>query len=103
MKRAARALPPGEQRQRATGQVRVEETTRPSLLNDKRGNRVALPSSIPEWRRDKVTLSKRALALLAKLKPFVIRVLTFWDHRVTSTDLDELRLEIDASGSYHTL
>jgi hypothetical protein len=102
MKRTSRALPPPDQRS-ATGSNRVDETTRPSLLGDKRGNRVALPGSIPEWTRDRVSLSKRALALLAKLKPYAIGVLTFWDHRVTSAELDELRLEIDASGSYHTL
>ena len=102
MKRTTRALPAPEQRS-ASGSSRVDETNRPSLLNDKRGNRVALSGNIPEWTRDRVSLSKRALAVLAKLKPYAIRVLTFRDHRVTTAELDELRLEVDASGSYRTV
>ena len=83
-----------------SARIRAADIARPSLLDDERGNRVSLPADYPEWRRDQLSLSGRARALMAKLKPFVIRVLTFWDHRVSSLPLDELTLDIDASGSY---
>ena len=93
-----RALPPGSSSPSAA--ARGVEAQRPSLLDDERATRVVLPADHPEWRRDAVTLSSRARAFLAKLKPFAIRVLTFWDHRTTTVALEDLTLEIDASGSY---
>ncbi len=93
-----RALPAGAST--ASAGARGVEAQRPSLLDDERAARVVLPADHPEWRRDAVTLSSRARAFLAKLKPYAIRVLTFWDHRTTTLALDELTLEIDASGSY---
>jgi hypothetical protein len=83
--------------------VRVEDIARPSLLDDERGNRVSLPTDHPEWRPDILSLSNRAKALLARIKPFVIRVMTFWDHRATTMELDNITLEVDASGSYRTI
>ncbi len=76
------------------------EIARPSLLDDERGNRVVLPADHPVWRRDNLSLSARAKALLAKVRPYVIHVLTFWDHRATTLSLDDVRIDIDASGSY---
>jgi hypothetical protein len=78
----------------------VAEAGRPSLLDDERGNRVVLPADHPQWRRDHISLSNRAATLLTKIKPFVIRVLAFWDHRTTSLPLDDVRLDVDPSGSY---
>jgi hypothetical protein len=83
--------------------VRIEDIARPSLLDDERGNRVSLPTDHPEWRPDVLSLSNRAKALLERIKPFLIRVMTFWDHRATRMELDDLTLEIDASGSYRTI
>jgi hypothetical protein len=59
-----------------------------------------LPSDHPAWTKDALSLSQRARALLAQLKPVVIRVLTFWDHRVRSIFVGGRTLSVDASGSY---
>ena len=85
---------------RETPHARSAEASRPSLLDDERGGRVVLPADYPQWRKDQVSLSGRARALLSKLKPFMIRVLTFWDHGTSTLALDELTLDVDASGSY---
>lgn len=85
---------------RGAPEARIAESARPSLLDDERGSRVVLPADYPEWRKDQLSLSGRARTLLSKLKPFMIRVRTFWDHGTSSLALDELTLDIDASGSY---
>jgi hypothetical protein len=102
-----RAQPAGRETLRAeplgaleSQRVRISETTRPSLLDDERANRVVLPADYPQWRKDQLSLSSRARALLSRLRPFMIHVLTFWDHGVASLALDELTLDVDASGSY---
>jgi hypothetical protein len=59
-----------------------------------------LPREHPHWVRDAVALSRRARALVARLRPAVFRVLSFWDHRVRSIAVGDRRLRIDASGSY---
>ena len=82
---------------------RPVDVTRPSILDDERGARVVLPPDHPAWLRDALSLSGRAKALLAKLTPYVIRAMTFWDHRATTLELDDVTLEIDASGSYRTV
>jgi hypothetical protein len=40
-----------------------------------------LPNDHPPWAKDALSLSQRARAILAHIKPIVIRVLTFWDHK----------------------
>ena len=60
-----------------------------------------LPADHPEWQRDAVLVSARVRAVLASLRPLVVRVLCFWDHVVRSVALGGgRRLEIDPSGSY---
>ena len=60
-----------------------------------------LPADHPEWQRDAVLISARVRALLASLRPVVVRVLGFWDHVVRSVGLGGgRRLEIDPSGCY---
>jgi hypothetical protein len=59
-----------------------------------------LPSDHPAWTKDALSLSQRARALLGRIKPLVIRVLTFWDHRVRSILVGGRTLSVDASGSY---
>lgn len=59
-----------------------------------------LPSDHPAWTKDALSLSQRARALLAQLKPVVIRVLTFWDHHVRAILVGGRTLSVDASGSY---
>jgi len=59
-----------------------------------------LPRDHPKWARDAVTLSQRAREAIAKLRPVIVKVLTFWDHRVRSAFIGGARVCIDPSGSY---
>ncbi|MBV9102460.1 MAG: hypothetical protein JO060_02655 [Candidatus Eremiobacteraeota bacterium] len=59
-----------------------------------------LPPDHPAWAKDTLSLSLRARALVARLRPIVIRVLTFWDHQVRSIFVGGQKLSVDASGSY---
>lgn len=59
-----------------------------------------LPGEHPKWVRDALAVSQRARTLLARIKPVVVRVLTFWDHHLRSTTISGRRLTIDVSGSY---
>jgi hypothetical protein len=60
----------------------------------------ALPNDHPAWMKDTLSISQRARALLATIKPIAIRVVAFWEHRVRSVALAGGRLSVDASGSY---
>ncbi len=60
----------------------------------------ALPSDHPHWMKDTLSISQRARALIAKIKPVVVRVITAWDHRVRSISIAGRTLRVDASGSY---
>lgn len=59
-----------------------------------------LPREHPKWVKDAAAVSQRARQLIAKLRPVVVRVLTFWDHHVRSLAVGGRRLSIDVSGSY---
>jgi hypothetical protein len=59
-----------------------------------------LPSDHPPWAKDTLSISQRARALLSRLRPIAIRVMTFWDHRVRSVFVGGRKLSVDASGSY---
>ncbi|MFN2459945.1 MAG: hypothetical protein ABR591_04595 [Candidatus Velthaea sp.] len=60
----------------------------------------ALPSDHPAWQRDVVSISSRARALIARIQPAVVRVLTYWDHRLRDIALGSRRFGVDASGCY---
>jgi hypothetical protein len=60
----------------------------------------ALPSDHPQWMKDTLSISARARALIGKLKPVILRVMTAWDHRVRSISIAGRTLKVDASGSY---
>lgn len=60
----------------------------------------ALPREHPKWVRDALAVSHRARHLVAQLRPVVVRVLTFWDHRVRSLAVGDRQIAVDASGSY---
>ncbi len=60
----------------------------------------ALPRDHAPWARDTVTLSVRARALLAALRPLVVVALTFWSHASRAFTAGGRRLHIDPSGSY---
>jgi hypothetical protein len=68
--------------------------------DDRSGNGPALPADHPAWARDALSISQRARALLARVKPVVVRVIAFWEHRVKSIAIGGRTLSIDASGSY---
>ncbi|MBD5635735.1 MAG: hypothetical protein IAI49_14785 [Candidatus Eremiobacteraeota bacterium] len=64
------------------------------------GNGPSLPSDHPAWMRDSLSISQRARALLASIKPVVVRVIAFWEHRARTIAIGGRTLCVDASGSY---
>jgi hypothetical protein len=60
----------------------------------------SLPRDHPQWVKDTLTVSSRARALIATLKPVALRIRGFWDHRLRSISVGGLRLGVDPSGSY---
>lgn len=67
---------------------------------DERYDGSALPGDHPAWLRDAVSMSQRARALLASLKPVVLHVIGAWEHRVRSIVVGGRSMKVDASGSY---
>jgi hypothetical protein len=59
-----------------------------------------LPRDHPAWQRDILSVSARARAVIAVLRPAVVRALTFWDHVVRSVSIGARRVEVDPSGCY---
>lgn len=59
-----------------------------------------LPRDHPRWVKDALTVSSRAREAISRLRPAVVRILGFWDHRVRSATIAGFRVGIDASGSY---
>lgn len=59
-----------------------------------------LPPDHPPWPRDLVSLSQRARAMLARIKPVVIEVIAAWQHRLRSIIVGGRRVAIDATGCY---
>jgi hypothetical protein len=75
----------------------------PAQLADDGGidAQTALPADHPAWRRDAVSVSARARAVLATLRAVTVRVVTFWDHAVRGVRLGGGRsVEVDPSGCY---
>ena len=59
-----------------------------------------LPRDHPKWVKDTLTVSGRARALIARLKPLAVRIFGFWDHRIRNIAVGGLKVGVDASGSY---
>ena len=59
-----------------------------------------LPRDHPAWQRDILSVSARARAVVAALRPVVVRALTFWDHVVRSINVGTRLVEVDPSGCY---
>ncbi len=59
-----------------------------------------LPRDHPAWQRDILSVSARARAVVAALRPVIVRALTFWDHVVRSVSVGARRVEVDPSGCY---
>jgi len=68
--------------------------------NDDQFGGPALPSDHPAWLKDAVSLSQRARALVAKLKPVVVHVVGVWEHRLRSIVVGGRKMTVDPSGSY---
>lgn len=71
-----------------------------ALLPDEEFETPPLPREHPKWVRDAVAVSQRARQLIARLRPVIVHVLTFWDHHTRSAVIGGRRLSIDISGSY---
>jgi hypothetical protein len=59
-----------------------------------------LPRDHPAWMRDAVALSGHARRWIERLRPAVIRVLTFWDHTVRSALVAGRQISVDGAGCY---
>ena len=59
-----------------------------------------LPRDHPAWQRDILSVSARARAVVAAMRPMAVRVLTFWDHVARSISIGTRRVEVDPSGCY---
>ena len=71
-----------------------------AAIDESETENTLLPRDHPKWARDAVTLSTRAREMIARLRPVVVKMLTFWDHRVRSALVAGNRVCIDPSGSY---
>ncbi len=91
-------LPPGT----ATSLPAALATTGPPpvALDPESEPECRLPNDHPAWARDVVSLSQRARALFATLRPIVLKVFTAWEHRVRSIMVGGRTLSIDAGGCY---
>lgn len=59
-----------------------------------------LPQDHPRWVKDAVAVSQRARELIVKLRPVIIHVLSFWDHRIRSIMVGNRCVAVDPSGCY---
>jgi hypothetical protein len=57
-----------------------------------------LPHDHPRWVKDAVAVSQREL--IAKLRPVIVRLLSFWDHRIRSIMVGNRCVQVDPSGCY---
>jgi len=60
----------------------------------------SLPNDHPAWQRDVLSISSRARALMAAIRPVAVRVLTFWDHHMRDIMIGTRHFGIDPSGCY---
>lgn len=60
----------------------------------------SLPGDHPAWQRDVVSISSRVRALLSAMRPVIVRVLHFWDHRLGDITLGSRTFGVDQSGCY---
>ncbi len=70
------------------------------LDTDDRWGGHTLPNDHPPWLKDAVSISHRARALIATLKPAVVKVVTYWEHRIRSIVVGDRRVSVDPSGCY---
>jgi hypothetical protein len=90
----------------------TEAAVQPQMLSDARGPafeiqvpnesepEYTLPRDHPPWPHDSISLTTKARSFLARARPLVVAVLSFWDQRVRSIETALGRVTIDQSGSY---
>ena len=71
-----------------------------ALDSDDRWGGHTLPNDHPAWMKDTLSMSQRARALLAQIRPAAVKVIAYWEHRVRSVIIGERRVSVDASGCY---
>ena len=59
-----------------------------------------LPREHPKWAKDSLAISARARALFQRLRPVIVRIMTFWDHKFRTISVGDRQMTVDASGSY---
>jgi hypothetical protein len=72
-----------------------------ALLPDDEFETPPLPREHPKWVKDALAVSQRARSLIVRLRPVIVHVLSFWDHRIRSVVIGGRALSVDISGSYH--
>ena len=80
------------------GSVAAEQMVAP--VGESEAETSLLPRDHPKWARDAVTLSQRAREIVSRLRPVIVKIFTFWDHRLRSVLVGSSRVTIDPSGSY---
>ena len=101
MARVSGDIDPGAAQQAALpGQTPVNLVAAIAFDPDDRYGGNALPNDHPRWMKDTLSISARARALVQKMKPLVMRVITGWDHRIRQIEIGGRTLKVDASGSY---
>jgi hypothetical protein len=71
-----------------------------ALLPDDEFETPPLPREHPKWVKDALAVSQRARQLITRLRPVIVKVLTFWDHHIRSVVIGGRELTVDISGSY---
>jgi hypothetical protein len=71
-----------------------------ALLPDDEFETPPLPREHPKWVKDALAVSQRARQLIARMRPIIMHVLTFWDHHMRSIAVGGRELTVDISGSY---
>ena len=59
-----------------------------------------LPREHPKWAKDSLAISARARALIQRLRPVIVRIMTFWDHKFRTISVGDRQMTVDASGCY---
>jgi len=59
-----------------------------------------LPQDHPRWVKDAVAVSQRGRELIAKLRPVIVHVLSFWYLQVRSIIVGNRCVQVDPSGCY---
>jgi len=70
------------------------------IAHEEGSSRLRLPPDHPPWLPDVLSLSARARRLAERLEPVLLRIMSYWDHRVRSLRVGGVRITVDPAGSY---